>query len=69
MLQEIAPPPHKKAVEGDAKFVMGRCDSDMSGSISVDELRPAITTWMELAKELPPQPEEKAAASGFCVIL
>jgi hypothetical protein len=69
MLQEIAPAPYKKATPGDASFVISRCDADNSGSISFDELRPAITTWMELAKEIPPEPEKTQGSSGMCALL
>ena len=69
MLQEIAPPPYKKATAGDASFVVSRCDADGSGAISFDELRPAITTWMELAKEVPPEPEKTQGSSGICALL
>lgn len=69
MLKEIAPPPYKTATAGDASFVLSKCDDDKSGTITFDELRPAITTWMELAKEVPPEPEKTQGSSGICALL
>jgi len=69
MLKEIAPLPYKTATAGDASFVLSKCDDDKSGTITFDELRPAITTWMELAKEVPPEPEKTQGSSGICALL
>ena len=52
------------ATEGDAEFVMARCDDDKSGTITLDELGPSIATWKEAAKELPPD-----QSSSMCVLL
>ena len=65
LLQEAAPPPHKHADESDAEFILERCDTNHSGTITWAELQPAIATWMEIATETPP---EKAGSSA-CVLL
>ena len=59
---------HKHVDEADVDFVLERCDDDKSGSVSFDELGPAIATWKECAKDTPPEPEA-AAKSSACVVL
>lgn len=65
LLQEIAPAPHKHADEGDAQFIMARCDVTRSGTITWAELKPAIATWMEVSADVKPEKE----GSSSCVLL
>ena len=37
----------------DVDFVLSRFDSDKSGSISLEELGPALATWKVAAKDIP----------------
>jgi len=39
--------------EVDVEFVIERCDADHSGTISINELEPAVLTWYESAKGSP----------------
>ena len=68
LLQEIAPPPHKHADEADVDFVLERCDVSNSGTITQAELPAAVATWMEVSKDVTPEPAggEKSSA---CVLL
>lgn len=54
-----------KPSDGDLDFVLKKCDKDESGTVSIDELGPAVATWKEIAKNLPEKPEKSAA----CVLL
>ena len=65
LLREVAPPPHKYADEADAEFILEKCNTNDNDTIEWEELKPAIATWMELAKEVP-KPEQKSSA---CVLL
>ena len=65
LLTEVAKTelPHKYASQEDVEFVLARADHDKSGSISIDELSTAISTWKEVAKDVTPE------SSSTCVLL
>ena len=52
--------------QADVDFVLAQCDSDGSGSISFDELGPALATWKEACKGDEIRPPSKSSA---CVLL
>ena len=71
LLREVAPPPHRPAEEADSMYILKMCDKDGSGQVSIDELRPAIATWLELSKVVEPEEPvpEKRPKSSACVVL
>jgi len=56
----------KPSVETDVAFVIEECDADQSGAIEIEELEPAVATWLKYCKDMPPEP---APASSACSLL
>ena len=57
------------ATMGDVEYVLSICDKNQNDSIDPEELAPAIATWLELAKEVPPEQETSASSSSLCIVL
>jgi len=67
LLRELAtekslPPPD---AETDVQFVIDKCDADSTGNITLEELGPAIATWIEASKE----EQASAQKSSACALL
>ena len=57
------------ATMGDVEYVLSICDTNQNGAIDPEELAPAIATWLDLAKEIPPEEESSKNSSSLCILL
>lgn len=53
--------------EADVEFILARCDKDGSGSVSFEELGPALATWKEASKDI--EHKEGKPQSSACALL
>ena len=61
LLQKAAPPKYV-VNDDDCTYIIGKCDVDQDGRISLDELGPAVAAWMANCKAIAargPPPSEK----------
>ena len=71
LLQKAAPPKYV-VQDDDCTYIIGKCDVDQDGRISLDELGPAVAAWMANCKAIAargPPPSEKGGGSSACVLL
>ena len=69
LLQKGAPKDYT-VTKDDVAFVLQKCDQNADEKISLDELGPAVATWMQMCKTISEQQKEKAKKkSSACAIL
>ena len=54
--------------EEDAAWVIKNCDKNQSGSIMLDELKPAISSWLRYERD-PQNARQRDASSSMCSLL
>ena len=65
LLNEVYAP--EVATEADVEFIFAQCDKNQNGGIDPDELAPAIASWLDIAKDLPP--DDGKGGSSMCTVL